>query len=103
MSKDHHQKLLQDNTTKTYHKAPHKLEASINLEAKSICNKLEVCNSVKCITRTPAIVTLKDTKATTLQSNLPFNKSIKKELGKVSKQIAGKMDSAMIEILQFNQ
>ena len=64
MSKDHHQKLLQDNTTKTYHKAPHKLEASINLEAKSICNKLEVCNSVKCITRTPAIVTLKDTKAT---------------------------------------
>ena len=36
MSKDHRQKLLHDNVTKTYRKAPPKLEASINLEAKTI-------------------------------------------------------------------
>ena len=35
MSKDHRQKLLHDNVTKTYRKAPPKLEASINLEAKT--------------------------------------------------------------------
>ena len=31
MSKDHNQKLLHDNITKTYQKAPPKLEASTNL------------------------------------------------------------------------
>ena len=36
MSKDHRQKLLHDNVTKTYRKAPPKLEASINLEVKTI-------------------------------------------------------------------
>ena len=36
MSKDHHQIFLHDNATKTYRKAPPKLEASINLEAKII-------------------------------------------------------------------
>ena len=36
MSKDRHQIFLHDNATKTYRKAPPKLEASINLEAKII-------------------------------------------------------------------
>ena len=36
MSKDHRKKLLDDNVTQTYQKAPPKLEASINMEAKSI-------------------------------------------------------------------
>ena len=79
MSKDHHQKLLHDNVTKTYQKAPPKLEASINMEAKSISTKLKIRERVKRIARTPAFVTLKDHKnQLSLQSNVPFNKSIKK-------------------------
>ena len=42
MSKGHHQKLLHDNVTKTYQNAPPKLEASINLEPKSISTKLKI-------------------------------------------------------------
>ena len=62
ISKDHHQKLLHDNVTKIYQKAPRKLEASINLEAKSISTNLKISDRVECIARTPAFVTLKDYK-----------------------------------------
>ena len=42
MSKDHQQKLLRDNVSNTYEKAPPQLEASVNLEAKSISTKLRI-------------------------------------------------------------
>ena len=35
MTKDHYKKLLHANVTKTYQKAPPKLEASINMETKA--------------------------------------------------------------------
>ena len=35
MSKEHYQKLLHDNVTKTYQKAPPKMEDSSNQEVKS--------------------------------------------------------------------
>ena len=41
-------------------KAPPKLEASINLQAKSISTKLKISDRVECITRTPVFVSLKD-------------------------------------------
>ena len=51
MSKDHHQKLLHDNVTKTYQMAPLKLEASINLEAKSRSFKLKISDRVERVAR----------------------------------------------------
>ena len=104
MSKDHHQKLLQDNVTKTYEKAPPKLETSINLEAKSKSTKLKISDRVKRNARTPTFMTLKDHKDN-FYSNLTcrlINPS-KNELGKVSKQLAEKRNSDIIEKLQFNQ
>ena len=83
MSKDHHQKLLHDNVTKTYQKAPPKLEASINMEAKSISTKLRISDRVERITKTPAFVTLKEHKdnfrsnPTCRLINLSKNKSAK--------------------------
>ena len=62
MSKDHHQKLLHDNVTKTYQKVPPKLETSISMEAKSISTKLKISDRVERIARTPAFVTLKEHK-----------------------------------------
>ena len=62
MSKDQHKKLLRDNITKTYEKAPPKLEASIDLEEKSISTKLKISDTVERIARRPAFVTLKDNK-----------------------------------------
>ena len=104
MSKDHHKKRLHDNVTKTYQKAPPKLEASINMEAKSISTKLKISDTVERIARTPAFVTLKDHKDN-FRSNLTcrlVNPS-KNEFGKVSKQLVEKINSGIIEKLQLNQ
>ena len=68
MSEDHHKKLLDDNVTQTYQKAQPKLEASINMEAKSVSTKLKISDRVQRIARTPAFVTLKDHK-----DNFRFN------------------------------
>ena len=104
MSKDHHKKLLHDNVTKTYQKTPPRLEASINMEAKSISTKLKITDRVKRIAKTPAFVTLKDHKDN-FHSN-PTCRLIylsKNELGKVSKQLVEKINSNIIKKLQLNQ
>ena len=104
MSKDHHQKLLYDSVTKTYQKAPHKLKASINLEAKSIFTKLNISNRVGSTARTSAFVRLKDLKVN-FRSN-PTCRLInpsKNELGKVSKQLVEKINSDIIEKRRFKQ
>ena len=62
ISKEHDQKLLHDNVTKTYQKTPPKLEGSINLEAKIISTKLKINNRIERIARAHAFVTLKDHK-----------------------------------------
>ena len=91
MSKEHYKKLLHDNVTKSYQKAPPKLEASINMEAKNVSTKLKISDRVERIARTPAFVTLKDHK-NNFRSN-PTCRLInpsKSELGKVSKQLMEK-------------
>ena len=103
MSKGHHQKLLY-NVTKICQKVPSKVETSFNLKAKSMSIKLKISDRVKRIARTPAFVTFKDHK-----DNFCSNPMIclrnpsKTELGKVSEQLVEKMDSDIIEKLQFNQ
>ena len=104
MSKDHYKKLLHGNVTKTYQKGPPKLEASINMETKSISTKLEISDRAERIARTPPLVTLKD-QEDNFRSNPTcrlINRS-KKELGKVSKQLVGKIASDVIGKLQLNQ
>ena len=91
LSKDHRQNLLHDNVTKTYQKAPPKLEASISLEAKSISTKLKISNRIEHIARTPVFMTLKDHKDN-FRSNPTchlINPSENK-LRKVSKQLVKK-------------
>ena len=104
MSEDHHKKLLHDNVTKTYQKAPPKLKASIHMEAQSISTKLKISDRVKRIARTLAFVIVKDHKDN-FRSN-PTGHLIhpsKNELGKVSMQLVEKINSDIIEKLQLNQ
>ena len=101
MSKDHHKKLLHDNVTKTYQKTPPRLEASINMEAKSISTKLKISDRVERIARTPTFVTLKEHKDN-FRSN-PTCRLInpsKNELEKVSKQLVEKQ--TMILLKKYN-
>ena len=79
------------------------LEASINMEAKSISTKLKISDRVECIARTPSFVTLKDPKDN-FRSNPTcclINPS-KNELGKVSEQLVEKINFDIIEKLQLN-
>ena len=98
MSKDHHKKLLHDNVTQTYQKAPPKLEASTNMEAKSISTKLKISDRVERIAQTPAFVTLKDHK-----DNFRFNPTwrlinpSKNELGNFSKQLVEEINSILLK------
>ena len=90
MSKDRQQKLLHDNITETYQKAPPKVEAWINLEAKSISTKLKISDRSERTERTPAFMSLsfKDNCLSNPTCRL-INQS-KKEFGKVSKQLVEK-------------
>ena len=47
MTVDTHEKLLKENITAVYKKAPPKLEKSINLEAKSITKKLKLADRIE--------------------------------------------------------
>ena len=70
MSLQEHEKLLKDNVTKTYMKAPKKLESAINLQAKTISNSYNIDNRAEHLAQTPAFITLKDHKEN-FQTKLP--------------------------------
>ena len=62
MSTEQHKKLLGENVTKTYKKAPPKLQRSINLEAKHTVTKIKLSDRIEKLAETPAYITLKDHK-----------------------------------------
>ena len=82
LSKDHHKELLLDNLAKTYQEAPPKLEASINLEAKSISTKLKISDRTTHCQNTFVRDTQRLQRQLSFQSNVLFNKSIKKRTWK---------------------
>ena len=86
MSTEQHKKLLGENVTKTYKKAPPKLQRSIYLEAKHIATKMKLSDRIEKLAETPVYVTLKDHKDN-FRSNASCRliKSSKSEIGKVSK------------------
>ena len=104
MSPESHDKLSMENITKTYKKAPERLEIAINLEAKAIAEKLNLANRIENLARTPSYITLKDHK-----ENFRANPSCrlinpcKNELGKVSKSILERINGEIVECLEFNQ
>ena len=88
----------------TLEETMHKLEASINLEAKSISTILKISDSVERIARAPPFVTLKDHKDN-FRSNPTYRliNPPKNELVKVIKQLVKKINSGIIEKMQLNQ
>ena len=68
-------KLLHENVTKTYKKAPPKLETSINFEAKNIAELINLDNRIKYIARTPVFIRLKGHKSIILSTKfiVPIN------------------------------
>ena len=99
MPEEQYKKVLHDNVTKTYKKAPPKLETSINLEAKNIAELINLDDRIECIARTPAFITLKDHKPDFQQNPLCWLINLaKNEPDKVSKLIIEKISE-----LHFDQ
>ena len=104
MSTEQHKKLLGENVTKTYKKAPPKLQRSINLEAKHIATKIKLNYRIEKLAETPAYVTLKDHKDI-FRSN-PSCRLInpsKSEIGKVSKIPLENINKNLLSQLKYNQ
>ena len=104
LSKPDHEKLLKENITKTYKKAPIKLEHSINLEAKNISKRLNLENRIECLAKNEAFITLKDHKEN-FKNNLPCRLLVpsKSELGHISKVYLDRINSEIRQKLKFNQ
>ena len=85
MTPQEHKKLLKENVTKTYKKAPTKAETATHLEAKCIATNLNLSDRIERLAQTPAYITLKDHKEN-FRSN-PSCRLInpsKTELGRIS-------------------
>ena len=93
-----HDKLLKENVTKTYKKAPEKLQKSVNLEAKSITTKLKLSVRIENLAVAPAYITLIDHKENfrSKPSCRLINPS-KNEIGKISKIVLEKMNKKIIK------
>ena len=57
---EEHSKLLKENITKTYKKAPKNLDHEINFEAKKIAEDLHLDDRINCLAKIHAFITLKD-------------------------------------------
>ena len=87
MSAKDYNKLLHDNITKSYKKAPDSFETEINREAKAIAASLHLDNRIQKFPKRTAFVTLKDHKDN-FHRNTPCRliNPAKSEIGKISKQ-----------------
>ena len=104
LSKEEHEKLLLENITKTYKKAPENLEKSINLEAKNIAKTLNLDEKAESLAKTEAFITLKDHKDN-FQNKKPCRLIVpsKSELGHVSKFYLDKINKSIRQKLNLNQ
>ena len=90
---------MKENVTKTYKKAPEKLQKSINLETKFIATKLKLNDQIEKLVEAQAYVTLKDHKENfrSKPSCRLINPS-KNETGKISKIVLEKINKKLFLI-----
>ena len=104
MPTSEYKKLLKENVTKTYKKAPEKLQKSINLEAKSIATNLKLSDRIEKLAEAPAYITLKDHKENfRSKSSCQLINPSKNEIGKIGKIALQKTNKKLLKELDFNQ
>ena len=101
---EEHRRILMENITKTYNKAPKDLEHEINLEAKKIAENLELDDRINCLAKTQAFITMKDYKED-FRTNPACGliNPAKSELGKISKNVLEEINTKLRSTLELNQ
>ena len=104
MSAKDYNKLLHDNITKSYKKAPDSFETEINREAKAITTSLHLDNRIQKFPKRNAFVTLKDHKDN-FHRNTPCRliNPAKSEIGKISKQYLDNINYSIRQKKRLNQ
>jgi hypothetical protein len=104
LTSEGHTKLLRDNVTKTYKKAPTLLDSAINSEAASIGKFYNIEKRAECLAKVPAFITLKDHKEH-FHAKIPCRSinPCKSELGNVSKKLLDHINSEIRLHLKANQ
>ena len=96
-------KVLNDNITRTYKKVPPKSKTSLNLEAKSIAELINLKDCIKCIAGTPAFIAFKDHELDYWKNqSCRLINLAKIELGKVSKLMIEKINKKLISELHLS-
>ena len=103
MPKEQYQKLLRDNITRTYKRAPDSEYAEINNEARMLADDLNISERMEVMNKAEAFVTLKDHKER-FESDLPCRliNPAKSEMGMVSKAILDKIIQAVRDSTAVN-
>jgi hypothetical protein len=104
LTTENYEKILRDNITNSYAKAPKNLENAINLEAQCIAKKLNLENRIESAAPAQAFVTLKDHKPN-FHNKLPCRLLVpsKSEIGHVSKLKLDKINNILRKKLNLNQ
>lgn len=101
---DEHRKLLSNNITKTYKKAPERIEDAINLEAKCIAEKLQLDDRIEHMGKRQAFITLKDHKEDfRSKPACRLLNPTKSEIGKTSKIILERINTELRNKIGVNQ
>ena len=98
MEVENYRKLVKDNVTKEYRKAPHNAKNEIDKEALTLVTKLKLDDRVQAYTTNDSFITLKDHKSNFYASpQCRLINPAKPEIGKISKKILEKI------VLKVNQ
>ena len=104
IKKDHYNKILLENVTKTYKKSNSKKVDAINKEGKRITTNLNIADRVEKLKECEAYITIKDHKEgfpNRIQCRL-INPT-KGEIGKISKQVLDRINSRCLQETKYNQ
>lgn len=104
MDRNQYEKLLRENVTKHYKRAPAETYETINVAAKEIAKNLDIADRIDTLARKEAFITLKDHKEN-FENKLPcrlVNPS-KSEIGLVSKRILDKINAASRKFYNVQQ
>ena len=104
MTKESHDKIYYENVTQTYEKTNDELYNTINLEAKTIAEELNLSDKVECLAPTNAFITIKDHKENFMNNTkCRLINPAKPELGKVSKKLIESINETVREKTKVNQ
>ena len=96
--------LLQKNITKAYKKVTPNTTNPIEVEAKSIAQKLDLDDRINLTAKREAFITLKDHKPNFVNNpTCRLINPVKSEIGKISKEILDRINTNIVNKLRLNQ